>query len=178
VYCGAFRSSVRGFSPSNHRYRFPVRNLSSRTCHAGCLPHIRKRRQCVGYPTVKHVKEPTRCPDLLGGIPRQRPVPLAPRSAGRVRDTDTPIALTLILPPNGALSRLRRYRFGNCTFVTNQAEGNHFAPGPTVDAPPPSGGRESRTCGFTRPIDTATLSLPGCTTALRARDPPRRNPRL
>jgi hypothetical protein len=41
------------------------------------------------------------------------------------RDTEAPFASLALSAP---LSRLRRYRSGNCTFVTFQGEGNHSRP--------------------------------------------------
>src|SRR5271166_5526577 len=51
-------------------------------------------------------------------IVQERIATRAPAPRGRVRDTDTLSAPTSSLLPNGALSRLRRYMLGNCTFVT------------------------------------------------------------
>jgi hypothetical protein len=45
-----------------------------------------------------------------------------PPSSGR-RDTKP---LVISVPPCAPLSRLRRYRLGNCTFITIQAEGNQL----------------------------------------------------
>jgi hypothetical protein len=47
-----------------------------------------------------------------------------PSSGGR--DTKPPVASVRLRAP---LSRLRRYRLGNCTFVTIQVEGNHWREG-------------------------------------------------
>src|SRR5271167_3051853 len=53
------------------------------------------------------------------------------RSGGRVGTPIHPAPLTPILPPNGALSRLRKYRLGNCTFVTFWGHGNQAVGCPT-----------------------------------------------
>jgi hypothetical protein len=56
--------------------------------------------------------------------PRKERIATRAPALGTGGDTDTPSAPISSLPPNGALSRLRRYRLGNCTFVTSGRQGN------------------------------------------------------